>query len=156
MAGSMRTTGTAELVEMLRKLGDDAPDIAAQALYEGAKVVADAYAAGAKSILARERRHSEPGGRYPTPEEKAAVRHIGVAGFRKDGDSVSTVVGVAEGYAAVKGKKKAIRLLARSINSGTSFMKKQPVFRKASSRSRSAAQGAMVAKADELINQIVK
>jgi hypothetical protein len=35
-------------------------------------------------------------------------------------------------------------------------MKKQPVFRRASSQSRTQAQNAMVEKADELINQIAK
>ena len=156
MPGSMTTNGTEELAEMLGRLGEEAPKIAAQSLYEGARVVADAYSEGARSIITARRRHNEPGGRFPTPEEKEAVMNTGIARFNKDGAEVDTLVGVAEGYAYPNGRKKAIKLLARSINSGTHFMHRQPVFRRAASQSRGKAQDAMVAKADELINQIVK
>lgn len=158
MAGGMRTDGTEELMAMLTKVGDAAPAIAAQALYEGAGVVADAYTAAAGTIVTAARRwHNEPGGRLPTKEEKAMlVNSIGVARFNKDMDSVDTLVGAAEGYGILRGKRKAYKLLARSINSGTKFMKKQPVFRRASSQSRAAAQAKMIAKADELIGQIAK
>jgi len=158
MAGGMSTNGTEELMTMLNKLGDQAQGIAAQALYEGAGVVADAYAAAAGSIVTTSRRrHNEPGGRLPTKEEKAMlVNSIGVARFNKDMDSVDTLVGAAEGYGILRGKRKAFKLLARSINSGTKFMKRQPVFRRASTQSRAAAQAKMIAKADELIGQIAK
>ena len=156
MAGSMRTEGTAELAAMLAKLGESANDIAKGALYEGAKVVADAYTAAVGRIAVSARRwHKEPGGRLPTKEERDAIK-IGVADFRGDGGAeVDTIVGVPEGYTTVNGRKKATKLIARSINSGTSFMQKQPVFRKASSSSRNAAQEAMVRKADEMIEELV-
>lgn len=155
MAGSMRTEGTAELAAMLAKLGESANDIAKGALYEGAKVVADAYTAAVGRIQTAPRRSKETGKRLPTPEEKEALG-IGVARFRGDGGAeVDTIVGVPEGYTTVNGRKKATKLIARSINSGTSFMQKQPVFRKASSSSRNAAQEAMVRKADEMIEELV-
>lgn len=156
MPGAMKTNGTDELVTMLSNLSNQSLNIAASALYEGAGVVADAYSKAVDQIRTAKRRHEEPGGRLPTPEEKESLRATGIARFSKDADGVDTMVGVAEGYTTVRGRKKAIKLLARSINSGTSFMKKQPVFRRASNTSRKAAQDAMVAKADELINQIVK
>ena len=158
MPGSMTTNGTEELAKILNMCATEAGNIASQALYEGARVVADAYKENAQSIIATRRRHNEPGGRMPTQEEKAAVVNgIGVARFNKEGGAeVNTMIGVAEGYAYTNGRKKAIKLLARSINSGTNFMKRQPVFRRASSQSRGRAQDAMVAKADELINQIAK
>ena len=156
MAASMKTSGTDELISMLSTLGDKAPDIAAQALYDGAGVVADAYSQAVDQIMTAKRRHKEPGGRLPTPEEKEALKATGIARFNKDYDGVDTMVGVAEGYANLRGRKKAIKLLANSINHGTNFMKKQAVFRRAQRTSENAAQNAMVAKADELINQIVK
>ena len=55
----------------------------------------------------------------------------------------------------VKGRRKALKLLARSINSGTNFMSRQPVFRKASSQSRAKAQQAMAAEVDRQINEIM-
>lgn len=157
MAGSMKTTGTEELSRMLGELGEKAPAVAAQALYEGAAVVANAYKAAASRILTAPRRHREPNGRLPTPEEKAAVQGaVGIARFRKDGTEVDTIVGEPEGYANIRGHRKPIKEIARSINSGTSFMVKQPVFRKASSSSRAAAQAAMVAKAEEMINELTR
>lgn len=156
MPGAMKTNGTDELIKMLSTLGSQAPDIAAQALYEGADVVADAYSKAVDQIRTAKRRHNEPGGRLPTKEEKEALTATGIARFNKDADGVDTIVGVAEGYTSLKGRKKAIKLLARSINHGTHFMKRQPVFRMASTTSRAAAQRAMVEKADELINQIAK
>ena len=61
----------------------------------------------------------------------------------------------AAGYADINGKPKAVRLIARSINSGTSFMKKQPVFRKAVSSSKGRATNAIVSKAEEMFNEII-
>lgn len=155
MAGSMKTEGTEELAAMLYKLGESANDIAKGALYEGAKVVADAYTAAVGRIQTAPRRSKETGKRMPTPEEKEALG-VGVARFRGDGGAeVDTIVGVPEGYTTVNGRKKATKLIARSINSGTSFMQRQPVFRKAQSSSKTAAQEAMVRKADEMIEELV-
>lgn len=155
MAGGMQTNGTEELMRMLGKLGDKAQDVASGALYEGAKVVADAYRAAANSIKTAPRKHKEHGKRLPTPAEKAVASKLGVSRFRKSTLDVNTMVGAADGYAEMNGKQKPIRLIARSINSGTSFMQKQPVFRKASAGSQGAAQDAMVAKADQMINEIM-
>ena len=159
MPGSMHTDGTEELSKLLGLCATEAQNIASGALYEGARVVADAYKAEARNIRTAPRTRGEDRtkARLSTPEEKEAVLNgIGVSRFSKDGSEVDTIIGVAEGYAYPKGRKKAIKLLARSINSGTHFMKRQPVFRKAASKSRSAAQEAMVAEADKLINQIAK
>ena len=157
MPGAMKTNGTDELIKILNMCASEASNIAPQALYEGAKVVADAYKKGAQGIRTAKRSHQEPGGRLPTREEKEAiVNGIGVARFSKDDDGVDTMVGVAEGYTTVRGRKKAIKLLARSVNHGTSFMKRQPVFRQASTTSRMSAQRAMVETAEALLDRIVK
>lgn len=157
MAGTQHTTGLDELMAMLRKLDEDTTAIAKRALYIGADVVADAYTNAVNSIRVGARRwHKEPGGRLPTQAEKDALK-IGIAKFREDGsDEVNTIVGVPNGYTTVNGRKKATKLIARSINTGTSFMKKQPVFRKARSQSTRAAQEAIVAEAERLIDQITK
>lgn len=73
---------------------------------------------------------------------------------------------IAGGKAIHSGKAKAtgvsgqsakpIGVIANAINSGTSFMTKQPVFRKAVSAARSAAQKAMEDTAEKLINEITK
>lgn len=97
----------------------------------------------------------------------------GIAKFRKDGTQVNTIVGFqSAGYVAVgwnhmsnkartkykmkdgkisqtkkvAGKAtnmKPIPVIANAINSGTSFMTKQPFFRKAATQSKGGAQAAI-------------
>ena len=157
MAGSMTTNGTEETARMLSKLGSEAGNIAARGLYEGAGVVADAYKAAVGRIVTAKRRHNESPARLPTPEEKAALMGAtGIAKFKGSATEINTIVGEPEGYGTVNGRRKPLKLLARSINSGTNFMTKQPVFRQASSTSRAAAQARMAAEIERLIDEITK
>ena len=160
MAMTMKTEGFAELEKMLAQAADKAQDVASGALFDGAGVMADAFSAAIAGIRTEKFHYARPGQtRLPSPEEKAALQgKSGVAKFRKNGSKVDTIVGVSgsAGYADVAGHTKAVRLIARSINSGTSFMKKQPIFRRAKSQSQGAARAAMVAKAEEMINEIIK
>ena len=162
MAMTIRTDGLTELSQMLTRLGDKAQDVASGALFDGAGVVADAMKAAIDSIVTEPFNYvADPdsvGKRYASPDEKAAlVGKSGIAKFDKSGDDVNTIVGISgsAGYANVAGRAKAVRLIARAINSGTSFMKKQPVFRKAASGSAGAAKGAIVSKAEEMFNEII-
>ena len=157
MAG-MTTTGTEELSRMFEQLGEEAGHIAAKALYDGADVVADAYNAAVASIQTEPFKYVTEGSgqqRLPSPEEKAMLqRKAGIAKFRKAGSEVQTLVGIAEGYGGLVGRRKAYKQIANAINSGTSFMVKQPVFRKAASQSRAAAQAAMIRTAEAEIKKI--
>ena len=82
---------------------------------------------------------------------------IGIARFNKNGGEVDTIIGIsgASGYVTINGRKKAVRMIARAINSGTSFMHKQPVFRRAKTTSEKAAKAAIVAKAEEMFDKII-
>lgn len=159
MGMTISTEGIGELGAMLAKLGAKADEVASYALYDGAGVVADAYRSAVNSIATEPFKYAPPGKtRLPSPEEKAALMgKSGIANFNHSGDDVNTIVGIsgAAGYANVNGKAKAVRLIARAINSGTSFMKKQPVFRKAANSSKGAAQGAIISKAEEMFNEII-
>ena len=59
------------------------------------------------------------------------------------------------GYANINGKQKAVRMIARAINSGTSFMTRQPVFLKAKTQSEGKAKEAMVDKAETMLENII-
>ena len=156
---SINTAGLTEVSSLIAKLGDKAQDVAAGSLYDGAAIVADAFTAAANSIRTEPFRYAYGNRkRLASPEEKAAlVGKSGVAKFRKNGSEVDTLVGISgsAGYADVAGKAKAVRLIARSINSGTSFMVKQPVFRKAKSASQGAAKAAVIAKAEKMFDEII-
>lgn len=163
MAWDMHTEGLTEVSEMLGRLGDRAQDVAVGALFDGAGIVANAFSKAANSIVTEPFHYlakPELTGtkRYPSPEEKAAVvGRTGIATFRKNGSEVDTIVGITgdAGYVTIGGKKKAVRMIARSIESGTSFMSKQPVFRKAVNSVKGDAKTAIVGKAEEMFEKII-
>ena len=143
MPYKVTTAGMDSLTQMLDKLGNAAQGVASAGLYEGAGVMADAVSRSVRGIDT-EPFHYAAGGqtRKPSPEEKALIESAphGVTKFRKTGTEVSTSVGYSKsGYGRLGKKTKPIPLIANSINSGTSFMKKQPFFRKAVSQNQNAA-----------------
>lgn len=149
MAFNIQVEGMNELLSSMGKLPEKAAKVAAEALYEGAGVVADAVSSGVNGIRTEPFKYAKNGKtRKPSPEEKAIVagaKH-GVAKFRKNGVSVQTSVGYKNaGYAVLNGKTKPIPQIANAINSGTSFMQRQPFFRKAVSQANGAATAAIEA-----------
>ena len=164
MAMTIKTEGLTELSETLTRLEEKAEDVATGAVFDGAAVVADAFTAAANSIKTEPFHYlavPELAGkkRLPSPEEKAAViGKSGVAKFHKNGSEVDTLIGITgnAGYANINGKQKAVRMIARAINSGTSFMAKQPVFRKAASQSAGKAKAAIISKAESMLDNIIK
>ena len=156
---TVRTDGLDDLGRMLAELANEAQAVAAEALYDGAGLMADALNNGIDSIKTEPFKYAANGQtRMPSPQEKAALeRKIGIASFRKNGSEVDTLIGIGlDGYAQIAGKKKPVAVIARSINSGTSFMQKQPVFRRAVSKAKGPVTAAIVAKVEERFNEIIK
>lgn len=137
MGYSVKNTGLDEVNAMLGQLEQGMNGIAAQAVYEGAGVVADELKKTANDIVTEPFSYAPPGRyRLPSPEEKAAIVSAGgIAKFKNEGGGeIETSVGYNHsGYASVAGHIRPIPLLVNSINSGTSFMRKQPFVRKAAS-----------------------
>ena len=126
-----------EVQQMLETMADKAPKAAAGALYEGAGAMRQEMESQAKRIKTAPFKYAAGGEmRMPSPEEKAIVERgaVGIAKFNKSDDGCDTSVGFSRaGYAMLAGKRVPIPLIANSINSGTSFMQKQPFVRKAKS-----------------------
>ena len=158
MAYKISTSGMDELLGKLQKAGDAAHDIAAAGLYEGAGVVADSVSQAVRGIATEPFRYAAGGHRrLPSPEEKAVLEAAekGVAHFRDDGGSVNTSVGLnAAGYGTVAGRTKPVGLIANAINSGTSFMAKQPFYRRAMSQSKGQALGKMETKLRQEVDKL--
>ena len=157
MAYSMKTEGLEEFSRMLEQLGDQAEQVAGASLYEGAAVAANALNGAIGGVRTESFRYAPDGRmRLPSPQEKAALeRKVGIAKFRKNGSEVDTVIGFGNsGYTQISGKKKSVAVIARSINSGTSFMQKQPVFRKAARSCKAAVEEAILKKADQMIQEM--
>ena len=147
MAYQMKVDGMSEISEMLEKLGDNAQAVASKALYEGAGIMADSIRKGADTIRTAEFHYASNGDtRLPSPEEKEIVQNAaaGSAKFNKSGTEVDTSVGYRNaGYAQLKNKTVPIPQIVNAINSGTSFMVKQPFVRKAAKAGGTKAMQAM-------------
>ena len=158
MAYELKVDGMAEISELLEKMEQAAPAIAAQALYEGAGIMSSEVKSAAEGIK------TGPGvtrddARYATPEEKAAVLSVGagIAKFNKNGTEVDTSVGYRNsGYVNIKGKQKPIPLIVNSINSGTSFMHKQPFVRKAARSGGAKAMSKMQSYIEDAFEKMTK
>ena len=151
MAYKVKTEGLNDVSKLLQAMGEGAIGVAARGLYDGAGVMAKEIETAAKGIKTNPFKwasRSRGQVRLPSPEEKEIVvsaGHAGIAKFRKSTDGVDTSVGYGtSGYAELKGKVVPIQKIANSINSGTSFMTKQPFFRKAVTKGRRTAVDAIV------------
>lgn len=159
MAGYLKAEGLEQFSRMLQGLADNAAEIAAAGLYAGAGVAADAMTAAVDNISTEDFSYAPEGQtRLPSPEEKAALKgKTGIAHFRGSSTEIDTLIGFqGAGYASIGGKRKPVIVIARSINSGTSFMQKQPVFRRAISQARNSATQAVVEAAEKKINELTK
>ena len=158
MAYELKVDGMTEISELLSKLEEAAPAIAAEALYEGAGTMSAAINSAAESIKTGTGSTREEA-RYATPEEKAAVlaAGAGIAKFDKTGTEVNTSVGYkSAGYAVIKGKTKPVPLIVNAINSGTSFMHKQPFVRQAARSGGAKAMSVMTAFIEDAFGKITK
>ena len=157
MPYTMQVDGMAEISETLTKMADRAQAVAAQALYDGAGIMADEIKQSAAAIRTEPFRYAKMGTRLPSPEEKAIVEQAsaGIAKFNKNGTEVDTSVGYRNaGYAMLGNKEKPIPQIVNAINSGTSFMNKQPFVRKAAKKGGTKAMNAMKAKIEEAFDEI--
>lgn len=160
MAYTMKTEGMDQISEMLGKLEERAPGIAARGLYDGAGVMMDAISRSAAGIrTAPFKWAGTDETRLPSPEEKEIVEKAaaGIAKFNKEGTEVDTSVGYQNaGYAELKGKTVPIPKVVNAINSGTSFMKKQPFIRKAAAGATQKAMDAIKSRIEKDLDEIIK
>ena len=148
--------------EYLAKLGNlefAAPGLVGQAIYEGAKVVADQVRAEIEALpTAESKRVATP--RDPTQVEKDGLLDgLGIATKKNDGGYINVKVGM-EGYNTDKTKKypkgKPNAMIARSIESGSTVMKRNAFISRAVNKTKKDAEAAMQKVIEEGIEKIVK
>ena len=148
--------GLDDYIRAIEKLGADSEEMIERSIYPGAAVIADAVKAGISSLNTREDRarynegHKAPG---PTEQEKRDLAEsFGLAPMRNDAGYINTKAGF-DGYGGHKTKSfpKGVpnALVARSCESGTSWMNKQPFMRKAVTSSRKKAEAEITKAFDE-------
>ena len=105
MPFTIQWEGADELLRKMDKLPEKAAKIAAEALYEGAGVMADAVSQAVHGIATEKFQYAAGGQkRMPSPEEKAIVEQSkhGVAKFRNNGTQIQTSIGFDNaGYAKI-------------------------------------------------------
>lgn len=159
---TMNRSGLEDLEKSLQQIGDGADRLAAAGLYDGAGIMADAVKTEVKNIRTEKFHYAVfPGAttRLPSPEEKEIVEQAaaGIARFRKTGSEVNTSVGFRNaGYATLNGRTVPIPKIVNAINSGTSFMKKQPFIRKAATSGTAKATAAIKDTIEKKLSEIIK
>ena len=148
--------------EYLAKLGNlefAAPGLVGQAIYEGAKIVTDQVRAEIEALpTAESKRVATP--RDPTQVEKDGLLDgLGVAKKKNDGGYINVKVGM-DGYNTDKTKKypkgKPNAMIARSIESGSTVMKRNAFISRAVNKTKKEAEAAMQKVIEEGIEKIVK
>lgn len=152
--------GVDDFISELGELKYAAGRLSGRALYVGAKIMADALKAQVKALPVEDSPKGRGGRRNPTKVEKdGLIDGLGIARKRTENGNSNITIGF-DGYNAnvtdkwPKGKPNA--MIARSINKGTSFMRRIPFKTQAVNASRAAAEAAMVEEVDNQIKQIMK
>lgn len=154
--------GIDEYIRSLGNLSRESGHICGKAVYEGAKVVADAVKAEINRLPINdaESYKTHNAKRGVTSAQKAGlVNGMGIAKMKNDGGYFNVAVGF-HGYNSTVTEKypqgQPNAMIARSVNSGSSYRQKNPFFDRAIRKSKKAAEAAMVQKVDEEINRIMK
>jgi len=149
--------GVDDYIAQLDKLKFKVPEIAGKAIYQGAKIVADQIHANIQALPVSEKTGNH-GRRNPTQVEKdGLLEGLGIAKKRTENGNINVKIGM-DGYNAditekyPKGKPNS--MVARSIESGTTFIQRNPFISRAVRSSKAAAEAAMEAEVDKQIAEI--
>lgn len=151
--------GISEYITSLERIAGKADGVAKKALYEGAAVVADEVRAAVNALPTDEKwgTRTNPANGIRAEQKEALAAGLGLASFQKDGDMINTLLGFS-GYSTYKTKKfpngQPLALIARVAESGTSFTKKAPFFRKAVNKAKQRATAEMAKVFEDEINKM--
>ena len=154
-------SGLDEYTIQLGRVEKNVEKIAGRAIYEGAKIVTDQIAKNIKALPIVDG--------YGTPEDKLSggvttiqkgglLDGLGIATMQNDAGYINVKVGF-DGYNSMKTSKypqgQPNQLVARGVESGTSWKQKHPFVRPAINASRKRAEAKMAEVLDEEINKIM-
>lgn len=147
---TIKVTNEVEL--MLSRMHDKAEGLCKKALFEGAKVLADAMKAEIEALPTDDRgRHVEAGStdvlQGPRAQQKAGLlASFGVAPFRNSNGTWETHLGF-DGRNDIQTARwpggQPNSMVARSVNAGTYFMRANPFIDRTRSQHAKAAKAAM-------------
>lgn len=136
---SITFKGLDEYIRKLENVTAHTRGVTKMALWEGGKIIGDSISASLNDIPVQD--HYVPKGQMRTgvrSEEKAAIQAaFGLSKMRESGGGYSTKAGFKAGTEI------------RAVESGTSYMHKHPVVRRAVNASKARAENAMASKFEE-------
>ena len=147
---------------MISRLSKGVDDIAGKAIYAGAGIVADAIKENIKALpIVRGYGTTEnplPGG-VTAPQKAGLIDGLGISPMQSDAGYLNVKIGF-DGYNATKTEKypqgQPNQLVARGVESGTSWKKKSPFIRPAINASKQRAEDEMARILDEEIEKVMK
>lgn len=152
--------GLTDYIALLGDLEFKTPVIIGLSIYEGAKIVADHIRENIEEMDVAPDKSTKEGRRLPIRAERdGMLAGLGIAKMQQDGGFYNVKIGM-DGYNSdvtakyPKGKPNA--LIARSIESGTTFMQKNPFISDAVRKSRKRAEAAMRDECDKQIRIAMK
>lgn len=151
-------SGLDDYIAQLGNLEFKAPQAIAYAVYEGAKVVADEIRKDLQALPTDEKSQYPKTALLPA-EKQGLLDGLGISTQKNENGYINSKIGedgynnhVTEKYP--KGHPNA--MIARALESGTSFMPRNPVFSRATKRAKAAAEQAMAEELDKQINNTMK
>ena len=158
-------TGVDTYIESLEKIQYNVGSVAGRAIYQGAKIIADQIrkniealpVAGEEAVEASVREDKR---REPTQVEKdGLLEALGITTMRTGNGTYNVKIGM-DGYNKDVTKKypkgKPNAMVARSIESGTSFTVRHPFIASAVREKKAEAEQAMADEVDKQIEEILK
>lgn len=147
---------------MISKLSKGVDDIAGKAIYAGAGIVADAIKENIKALPIVRGYGTEkdplPGG-VTAPQKAGLIDGMGISPMQNDAGYLNVKIGF-DGYNATKTEKypqgQPNQLVARGVESGTSWKKKSPFIRPAINASKQRAEDEMARILDQEIEKVMK
>lgn len=153
--------GMDEYVSKLENLSRNTEPYIKKAIYEGTAIVMSSVKSSLESIQTDDTYHTNSGVRKgPTSIQKEGLIHsLGIASMRVDGHFINAKIGF-DGYNLVRTEKwqkgQPNNMVARSVESGTSWMRKQPFMRRAVNSAKAKCEEAMKVSIEESIEQIMR
>lgn len=140
--------GIDKYIDSLEKITEATDELIGKAIYEGAKVVTDNIRAALNGIPVDNRiaKKGEVLTGISQAQKNGLLDGLGITTMRRDDGTYNVKVGF-DGYNSIKTKTwpngQPNSMIARSLESGTSFRAKNPVISKATRSSKSEAEEAM-------------
>lgn len=152
--------GVDELISQYKKLEQNTEPMIGKAIYNGAGVVMKACQSAVENLSTDNRfGTAENPTSGPSSIQKLGLQYaLGIAKMRNDNGFYNVKIGF-DGYNNVKTKRwpqgQPNMMVARSVESGTSWMTKQPFMRKAEQSSRSQCERVMSETVDKEIKKLI-